>query len=398
MKRVVAAIRDGWLILGVVVGLCVSLELLYRTQGAIRRGVAAVLSDPPRPTVLDTAHWFSEYERERVQSFALRWEPYVYHRRVPHSGTYINVDSAGHRATVQAPTSSRARKVFFFGGSTMFGSFQRDGWTIPSVAARTLDSLGVEDVHVVNYGETGYVSTQEAVALWLALRDGERPDVVVFYDGINDVAAAVQTGRAGWPQNEFNRAREFQLGRTVYHWQRGPGSEVRAFTALLGIAVGRSLLVQRVLAMKGSPPPVWDASALANDVMQSYAATTRLVEALAERFDFRAVFVWQPTVHATAKALSPYEANLRRTLEEDPASQLMATVHLRIVERIDSVMSDQGSPAFLNRSHVFDGIADQIFVDAIGHTVEAANPLIVASLMPALLAGLQSATSHPGGS
>ena len=63
---------------------------------------------------------------------------------------------------------------------------------------------------VTNFGETGYVSTQNLIALMLELRAGRRPDVVVFYDGVNDTYSAYSQQRAGLPHNESESGRRVQ--------------------------------------------------------------------------------------------------------------------------------------------------------------------------------------------
>lgn len=92
----------------------------------------------------------------------------------------------------------------------MWGSGARDSFTIPSLLSQILSEHGIS-IHVVNYGESGFVSTQEVIALMLQLKKGNIPDVVMFYDGVNDTFSAFQHGIAGIPQNEFNRFREFNL-------------------------------------------------------------------------------------------------------------------------------------------------------------------------------------------
>jgi hypothetical protein len=57
----------------------------------------------------------------------------------------------------------------------------------------------------------GWVSTQSVIMLLRQLQHGNIPDVVVFYDGVNDTYAAYQQGFAGWPQNELNRVTEFNV-------------------------------------------------------------------------------------------------------------------------------------------------------------------------------------------
>ena len=99
---------------------------------------------------------------------------------------------------------------------------------------RRLHQLMTEGVDVEYYADDG-VLTAGKVALidferperndWLVVNQfvviagqgqqvyKRRPDVVVFYDGINDVMATVQNGRAGLPQNEANREEDFRSGR-----------------------------------------------------------------------------------------------------------------------------------------------------------------------------------------
>ena len=55
------------------------------------------------------------------------------------------------------------------------------------------------------------MSTQELVALVRELQAGYRPDLVLFYDGVNDTTSALLEGRPTLTTNEINRVREFNL-------------------------------------------------------------------------------------------------------------------------------------------------------------------------------------------
>ena len=114
--------------------------------------------------------------RENARCAHVRWEPYVYWRRLPCSGSYINVDAAGLRRTWAPPArpGRRPLRIFFFGGSAAWGTGVRDEHTVPSELARYLAAAGI-DAEVVNYGETGYVSTQDVIALLRELQRGHRP-------------------------------------------------------------------------------------------------------------------------------------------------------------------------------------------------------------------------------
>ena len=72
--------------------------------------------------------------------------------------------------------------VWFFGGSTIWGTGASDLQTIPS----HFNSL--TNIPVYNFGETGWNSRQSLNQLINAIGDNNNPSVVVFYDGVNDVA------------------------------------------------------------------------------------------------------------------------------------------------------------------------------------------------------------------
>ena len=79
----------------------------------------------------------------------------------------------------------------------MWGSGAPDWGTIAAYLQAGLESSWDEPVCVVNFGQSAYVSTQGAVELIMQLRSGNVPDRVLFYDGINDVIAAGESGQAG---------------------------------------------------------------------------------------------------------------------------------------------------------------------------------------------------------
>ncbi len=76
--------------------------------------------------------------------------------------------------------------VWFFGGSTAFGIDQRDDFTLPSALAKEAEARGYH-LDVVNWGNVGDVSWQQNRRLERALASEEPPDIVVYYDGFNDL-------------------------------------------------------------------------------------------------------------------------------------------------------------------------------------------------------------------
>ena len=186
----------------------------------------------------------------------------------------------------------------------MWGVGARDDFTIASCLARELEGKGVR-CQVTNFGESGYVSTQEVIALVQQLRDGNVPDLVIFYDGVNDIYSAYQQQRAGLPQNEFHRAREFNLSQPRSYGALQLLCIRRSAGALAVVRFTRNLL-RRVgiqvdpdsAATHGSEPSgsSTDREALFQEVLAVYKGNMRMVTILGESYGFKALFYWQPTV------------------------------------------------------------------------------------------------------
>jgi hypothetical protein len=377
----VGAARDLWLILGITLVLGVVLETCYRGQGALRRMMASTSAPAPVPHPYADSTWYHDLQDDMARSDALAWRSYVYFRHRPFHGHYVTVDDSAHRRTVQPSYDGPGvAPVFFFGGSTMYGSFQRDSMTIPSCVARRLSALGDPrlKVQITNFGETGYIFAQEVVELALQLRNGARPRTVVFYDGINDVMATIQNGQPGIPQNERNRAVDFDMGRVVFNWRTDALSDLQAWGRLLLVGLGRSQLVQRLRNGLATPPPAGpSAPELARQLVESYTGTVREVEALAKAYGFQTLYVWQPALHGTVKPLTPFEQRLVAGIERVPFQQERRTIHVAVPSMLDSAMAPVAGARFVDLSGLFTGYAGPVFVDDIGHTTESAIPAIV---------------------
>ena len=233
-------------ILASTVGLLIVLEVVARAWYWVQD--PSVNPRAKADAYPEQLEWVTPYFESLDESAAMRWAPYVYWRRQAYESPYINIDGRGIRRTWQSgPETIPKRRIFVFGGSAVWGSGARDEFTIPSTLAKTLGQAGV-DAEVTNFGESGYVSTQELLTLLLELREGNVPDVAIFYNGPNDVFAAHQQGVAGLPQNEFNRRAEFNLT----HPSRFAGIlkfSVRSFLLKLALVratreIGRSLAAE----------------------------------------------------------------------------------------------------------------------------------------------------------
>jgi lysophospholipase L1-like esterase len=128
------------------------------------------------------AEWARKHFTEYYKLGEANYMAYYGWRRPAFTGETINIDERGMRRTYQAAAAEPARTIAFFGGSTTWGTGADDDRTIPSEFVK----LNPEYVGH-NFGETGYVAHQGLNVFLERYFQGFRPDVVVFYDGVNDV-------------------------------------------------------------------------------------------------------------------------------------------------------------------------------------------------------------------
>ncbi len=125
---------------------------------------------------------------------------------------------------------------------------------------------------------------------------------------------------------------------------------------------------------------------MCDTVVQWYLAGTRMARSLADEFGFAVIFVWQPTLSATKKRLTDYEA-YRMAWEENVGLELDSLL-ARCTTTVDSVMALHTDVHYVQLSGLFDSDTTSVFLDGFGHVTERANAIIgdtVAGLVTARL-------------
>ncbi len=155
----------------------------------------------------DAIPWAQKHFEE-FATLESQYKAYIGWRRKSFKGETITIDEQGFRVTPQVVDRSSAIKsiVWFFGGSTMWGTGANDSNTIPAFVNR-LDS----QYCTFNFGESGYRSRQElALLINLIHTSPNLPQHVIFYDGVNDVYASVVHKAMGMTHQYERRLRNLQ--------------------------------------------------------------------------------------------------------------------------------------------------------------------------------------------
>jgi lysophospholipase L1-like esterase len=319
--------------------------------------------------------WAPQYWREFKLSRKMQYRSYVVWRRAPFTGATINIDDAGIRRTPGAVCGAGSYKVFVFGDSAIWGTGSPDWGTIPAYLQAEQAKRESRPVCVVNFGESAYVSNQSVITLLTRLHAGDVPDLTLFYDGLNDVYAAFQSGRPTVHQNVQQTARMFE--------HRG-----KAESSPLGELLDRSALfrVSKALVnrLAQAPPPSLqtyetmgiDRTALTEAVVRTYLSNYNVVYALAHQYGFQYAFFWPPYISAGKKHLTAEEEALKR--EVDPSlAKLYASVYHTMESRIPQHAN------LHSLSSIFDGHNSLIWLDDV-HVTPVGNELIAEGMLRAL--------------
>ena len=123
------------------------------------------------------------YVREENQ-FDESYEPYIGWKNKAFNGKTITIDNNEDRVHENVGGDKINKSVYFFGGSTMWGVGAPDNGTIPALFN------SISGMPSYNKGEIGFNSRQSIARLVNLLGGGEKIDIIIFYDGVNDVAAS----------------------------------------------------------------------------------------------------------------------------------------------------------------------------------------------------------------
>jgi hypothetical protein len=234
--------------------------------------------------------------------------------------------------------------------------------------------------------------TQEVITLQQLLKAGERADIALFYDGINEMAGAEQTGRADGLFNEARRRAEFNL----LHPDRRRDLATAALLALLPRTV-RRLRGWSGLPLRGPMPGAEidlshiDLDRLAEAVVAAYAANLRLVRMLAGEFGFRPLFFWQPVI-TTKRWKTPDEERWERDYTSDPAARRALYTAIVAARRQSPELAE--SAAAVDLSALFDEQSDPVYID-LYHLSEAGNTAVAEAMLPHVLEAVAARREGP---
>lgn len=359
-----AAGRAGWrrmrrvlVLLGAVLLADLSASVVIRHISRLRIEQATLRAQAAQEPYRDT-EWGQAYWRE-ITTYTEQWDPYVVYRVGEMRGRFINVADGVRRTYAPSARPDRRRRlVFLFGGSAAWGHGARDLETLPSWLARVGEEHG-DVLEVRNYAESGWVNWQGIVYLMEKLAADERPNVVVFYSGVNEMLSALQWPRVRRP---ILSAELYVSGMTEVVQQRNRPL-LRAWAYYRRTSLILSTLVPAPTYIAPAPRPSLET--LTTTVTSDYAAEKAMVEALGRAFGFSTLFVWQLTVSDKAE-LSGQERRYAGWLPSSPdTTPAIAWWSLPADLRAayDAIGRNVKSHGVIDLSPAFHGMSTSAFID-----------------------------------
>ncbi len=326
------------------------------------------------------AAWVPEYLREQrlweESNSGQKYVPFRLWGNTEWHGKYINADPSDvgvWRRTLN-PTAADCKirnqtVVWMFGGSTVFGTGVPDWATLPSYLSHSLNRSGHGCLLVRNLGVEAYVSTQELILLMEKLKEGSRPDVVIFYDGVNDAWAWTRAPdpRLAHFWTDLIRAR---VDGTI----RGRFDFIYKTHLVSLVHLLRARFRRRVAPVTHSP-------AQAAIVVDNYEANLQLARMLSQARRVTFYSFLQPSLEYGHKPLVPYEQEL---LSEWPRSD---SEPFRLVYEEAQRRSAQAGSVDL--TGLFDSVSEPIYVDGL-HLGPRGNEIVADAIAKYI-------EEHPGG-
>lgn len=275
-----------------------------------------------------------------------------------------------------SPEPGKTRTIWVFGGSTMRGATDDDARTIPSFLAAALNGgAGGQRFQVVNFGINSFNSLMEVKYLEKALIEtSPKPDLIVFYDGANDVKYFVEHRNA---DGHYGYRRVSALIEGYYaNWL----GVLKPLNAAIQASFTRELydkLNQVAFTLEPSAPEL---KIMAEKTEQRYDFTDKLAQGFGARF----LLIWQPMLWTEGCAVTPAVAGGERTTLVN-SDRLSAMRHNFLVGYAALAERLAGKPYFTSFATALCGRSEPAYQPDGVHMTDAGRRA-VAQMMAKLIA------------
>jgi hypothetical protein len=199
--------------------------IAYNTYSLFKSDASLTFKDARSDLNLYEGYEWAEAHFKSLRGLSTTYYDYITLRRDDLKSDTINIVNGVRNTSIPVETNLQG-EVWFFGGSTTWGSGNDDNHTYPSIFAHKYSSI------TKNFGETGYIARQSLSYLQnLYIKNKGGDNTIAFYDGVNDVAMRCRSeiDGLGTGQQTLIRNRLKNNSETKHSFRR-------TFSQLIGLA------------------------------------------------------------------------------------------------------------------------------------------------------------------
>ncbi|MBI5912310.1 MAG: SGNH/GDSL hydrolase family protein [Betaproteobacteria bacterium] len=367
MNTIKSNLVDACIVVTITLAMLAGLEIAARLVKQVRDIMYPSNVASPENAILHKQIWGKQHQIDAAGESAMH-VTYVEFREKPYASTTLNIDSEGRRWVPGSCEKNDAFTVFTFGGSTMYGAGVPDQYTIPAYFAELLNREG-RCIKVVNYGSGWWQSSQSLIQLIEVLKKGIRPQLVIFYDGINEVNAVAYGGTPGGIDPEAEAA----LKRALDSDNRSVWNSIAQHSLIVRALTRRLFPGHQKTAHNEYSVPEADRLGYASALVNVYATNVRTVDALAREYGFAAYFFLQPCPMIARKNNSVLEeAVFRERAKNRKWEADFFRLSYSIFRRNPYLASNA---KYHDISGIFDGMTAELFQDS-EHLLPEGNRIV----------------------
>ena len=312
------------------------------------------------------------------QKKPVEYRSYIGWRRKPIKLKYINIVPTFNSRFSSGQSLNNS--IWFFGGSTMWGTGVRDEGTIPSIFYEK------KNKKVFNFGETAWTARQSLNQLMNVVADGYKPEKIIFFDGINEVLAGCKTIVNNLPTN----AREHQINQALENSKSGRYMvKPLIFKLLKKINEPYSILNKRFTKNINQNRKEVKKYNCDDDLIKANKIASNLVNdwffafLIADSINVKFYAILQPTIYTSNTNFdyfTEFEFNRFKSLKKQ-----YEIIYPLIIENVDKKckLYNKFCDSFINGVNWINDPNSQVYMDTF-HVTEKGNNYIVEGIIESL--------------
>jgi lysophospholipase L1-like esterase len=205
------------------------------------------------------------------------------------------------------------------------------------------------------------------------LREGLRPDYVIFYDGFNDVYGAYQSGQAGTLHNVAQMKEKLESKPRQLYWQAVKEwlqENIYLYSKVVN-KIYQHYYPEARYREAGAKLTDQELKALAAELVRYYANSLDLLGHLSQAYGFKYACFWQPALYTESRVL-PRETRIDVRLGDKKFSKLYRYTNQILAERrllhfynLSQTVSQRTNPCYLDLVHMTEAgyaqVAEKMF-------------------------------------